>query len=304
MLTIFSTPKPFEGHIGVIQHNALQSWMHLDPGVEVFVIGQEPGINQAVREAGARHLHPVERNKHGTPLINSIFALARRESAHDLLCYVNADVMFLQDLLPAVQRASRAFDRFLMVGRRWDLEVTERLDFQGDWQRELRKRLKAAGSLHQPVGSDYFIFPRGLFDDMPPFALGRAGWDNWMLYAARHKRIPLIDATDAITVVHQNHDYAHLPGGQPHYRLPESGENVRMAGGREAMFTLRDADWQLDAGEGPPTRLRSSDLRRAVEANLIAFVGVGVIAKWVRILMHPIDAIQYYSRALRKRMAK
>ena len=26
MLTIFTTPKPFRGHIGIIQRNALKSW--------------------------------------------------------------------------------------------------------------------------------------------------------------------------------------------------------------------------------------------------------------------------------------
>ena len=31
MLTIFTIPKPFVGHIGVIQRNAIISWLNLSP---------------------------------------------------------------------------------------------------------------------------------------------------------------------------------------------------------------------------------------------------------------------------------
>lgn len=301
MLTIFTTPKPFEGHIGVIQRNAIQSWVNLDPGVEVLIIGQEQGIEQAALDAGARHIHAVARNEHGTPLVSAIFSTARQEAQYDLLCYANADVIFLDDTLNAIRRVQARFERFLIVGQRYDLAIESLIEFDGDWIGYLRRRLMEQGRLHKPSGSDYFIFPRGLFSDMPPFALGRAGWDNWMLYSARRKRMPLIDATSAITVVHQDHDYAHLPDGQPHYRLPESGENVRLAGGQEAMFSLLDANWRLDAGSSMPERYRRSGVRRSIESSLVALVGPGRWARGGRMVMHPIETIRYYLRALRKR---
>ncbi len=31
MITIFAIPKPFKGHIDVIQRNAIQSWTKLSP---------------------------------------------------------------------------------------------------------------------------------------------------------------------------------------------------------------------------------------------------------------------------------
>jgi len=65
---------------------------------------------------------------------------------------------------------------------------------------------------------------------MPQFAIGRAGWDNWMIYWARRQGWPVVDATWDIFIIHQNHDYSHLPGGKPHYRQPESFDNIRMAG--------------------------------------------------------------------------
>ena len=71
-------------------------------------------------------------------------------------------------------------------------------------------------------------------------SFGRAGWDNWMIYAGRRSGWPVVDATASIMIIHQNHDYSHLPGGQPHYRLPETDENVRLAGGKRVIFHLRE----------------------------------------------------------------
>ena len=60
---------------------------------------------------------------------------------------------------------------------------------------------------------DYFAFPRGMMVDVPPFVIGRPGYDNWLLWQTRQRRIPLVDASDEAPVVHQNHDYSHIKAG-------------------------------------------------------------------------------------------
>jgi hypothetical protein len=301
MLTIFTTPKPFEGHIEVIQRNAIESWTHLSDQVQVLLIGDEPGMRRVAADLKVTHLPGVEHNQYGTPRLDSIFAAARENARHPWLCYVNADILLMDDLLPTVERVISRFDRFLIVGQRWDLDVRDRLQFDDGWPGRLRDRIKTAGRLHPPAGSDYFVFPKDEFDHMPPFALGRAGWDNWMIFAGRELGIPVIDASDAITLVHQNHDYAHLPGGQPHYRLPESEDNVRMAGGRETIFTLQDVNWRIS--QDGISRLRPWDkpLLRGMEAGCIARLGPGKAARLVQMLFRPLDTLRYYWRAsLRK----
>ena len=52
MLTIFSTPKPFLGHIEVIQRNAIESWKRLEANVEIILIGDDPGTAEVCRELG------------------------------------------------------------------------------------------------------------------------------------------------------------------------------------------------------------------------------------------------------------
>jgi hypothetical protein len=145
------------------------------------------------------------------------------------------------------------------------LDVQEGLDFSTGWEEKLHQRLSSQGRLHPPAGSDYFIFPRACFTDVPRFAVGRAGWDNWMIFKARWEHWPVIDATHDIQIIHQDHDYSHLPGGQPHYRLPETFENIRLAGGKRAIFHLEDCDWLLVDGKLSRPPFGWARLRRNLE---------------------------------------
>jgi hypothetical protein len=176
------------------------------------------------------------------------------------------------------------------------------LAFEGRWQDQVRKELESKGRLHPPAGSDYFIFDRGSFKEMPLFALGRAGWDNWMIFQGRASKIPVVDATQSVTIIHQDHEYAHLPGGQSHYHLPESNENVRLGGGQETIFTLSDADWVYSHGDFQPKQWAERWSRRGIEAKLISNFGPGRMAQFSRMFLHPVDTLRYYWHALGKRI--
>jgi hypothetical protein len=250
LITIFTAPKPFtDPHIALIQHNAIRSWLALGEQVEVILLGEEEGLAEAAALYGVRHLPQVQRTPAGTPLVSSMFALAREHSTSPLLCCVNADILLTPDLLTVGQTMLERYTRFLVVGQRWDLDVREPLDFSSGWAERLRQRVQQEGKLHKATGSDYFLFPRGCFTDMPAFAIGRAGWDNWMIYSGRAQGFPVVDATHDLFIVHQNHDYRHLPGGQPHYKHPETLENVRLAGGRRVIFELPDVSHRLVKGK-------------------------------------------------------
>jgi len=272
-LTIFSAPKPFTNpHIATIQHNAIQSWQCLGGQAAVYLVGEEPGLAEAAAEHGVPLLAAVRRNASGTPLVSSIFDLARQAGSDSpYLAYVNGDILLLPDLLAGLQAIAASLGErpFLLIGQRWDLEVIERLDFSTGWEARLCQDVRRRGQLHRPAGSDYFVFPRSAFTEMPDFAIGRAGWDNWMIYHARHMGWPVIDGTPAVTIIHQNHDYSHLPGGQPHYNLEESQHNVKLAGGQAHMYMVLDADQQLKAGQVQRHSLTWMRLLRAIERSLM-----------------------------------
>jgi hypothetical protein len=288
ILTIFSAPKPFtDPHIDVIQRNAIQSWLHLGQEVEVLLVGEEPGLVEVAAQYGVPVLGQVARNEAGTPLVSSIFELARQASRSPFLAYVNADILLTGDLPQALKQvytivhagepkkaaqldspARISLQPFLLIGQRWDLDVERLLDFSAGWEKWLRGDVRKNGALHKPAGSDYFVFPRSIFCDIPDFAIGRAGWDNWMIYHACQQGWPVIDATPSVMVVHQNHDYSHLPGGRPHYDQPESQDNMSLAGGLAHMYMVLDAQTQLKKGRLISPRLTLAQVLRRLERRL------------------------------------
>jgi hypothetical protein len=248
-LTIFSAPKPFTNpHIATIQRNAIQTWKRLGGEVDIILVGEEAGLVETASELGIRHLPEVIRNAQGTPLVSSIFGMARAASDSPFLAYLNADILLLGDFMDAVRQVGTQLNRFLLIGQRWDLDVTQALDLSPGWEGRLRSDVQNRGRQHPPAGSDYFVFPRPLFREMPEFAIGRAGWDNWMIFHALQQGWPVVDATPSLMVIHQSHDYSHLPDGKPHYDLEESQHNMALAGGPNHMYMVLDADNQLRGG--------------------------------------------------------
>jgi len=288
LLTLFTAPKPFtDPHTSLIQHNALRSWKALGEEVEVVVIGNEEGIAEATKEYAFTHRPDVKVNHLGTPLISSIFNLAREANKSPFLAYVNADIILFPDLITITQNVASQAEKFLMVGQRWDLEVTEPLYFEGDWVQALKQRMRKNGSLHTRTGSDYFVFPRSCFETIPDFTVGRAGWDNWMIYQARTQGWHTVDCSLGLDIIHQNHDYRHLPEGKPHYRLPETGENIRLAGGNRTIFVLDDASHRLVKGKLKKMPLTWSRFWRELQNAPLLKSGNYALTQKLFQLLHP-----------------
>lgn len=269
IITFFSAPKPFiDPHIVMIQRNAIKSWILL-PDVEVILLGDEEGLAETAKEFGAKHIPHVERNENGVPLISSMFQLARENSKGDLLCIINTDMILMPDFVEAAHRSRMLRDKFVLLSQRWDLDITQPIEFTEGWDNRLRSTVHAQGQLHRPAGSDFFLFPLSSYLNIPPFTIGRAGWDNWMIYKARKEGWAVIDCTPSIMIVHQNHDYSHLPEGKPHYEHPETNENIRLAGGQANIrYTILDATHQLVGDKLIRPKLTSARFIRKLELVL------------------------------------
>jgi hypothetical protein len=228
-LTIYSIPKGFsDPHVSVIQHNALASWRRLGPEVEVIVIGDDPGVAAAAHDHGATHLGDPAKNEFGTPLLDWAFREAAARGSGDVLCYVNADIILLDDFLAAVRRLPTVAS--LAIGQRWDCDIRSPLDFSAD-RSSLSSWARENGRLDLGRGSDYFVYLRDVDFGLPPFAVGRPGWDNWMMGRTLELGLPLIDITPSVTVIHQSHDYGHVaqrPGAD--WEGPEADRNRELGG--------------------------------------------------------------------------
>lgn len=249
MLTIITAPKAFRNHIAIIQHNAIGSWKQLHPDVEILLFGNEEGIEAASERHSVTWIPDVPTNSYGTPLLNFIFSEGQKNATHDLVCYVNADIILFPDLIDAVRRIH--FPQFLLVGKRWNVDIREPVSFDNPrWREDILSMTRNSGILAPPYYIDCFVFPKGTVGQMPPFVVGRAGWDNWMIYSTRKRKIPVIDGTNAITLVHQNHDYSHISTRTSQdWEGPETESNRSLVGGIRYLWDIDDSDWKMDGEE-------------------------------------------------------
>lgn len=249
MITFFTTAKPFRGHSAIIQRNALQSWRLLHPDVEIILFGDDEGAAEVCSELGLRHFPNIIANPTGTKRLDSIFGPAQQIASHELLCYCNCDIVLTRDFLVALDDLRKWRDRFLMIGRRWDTDVAAPIDFSRPaWDKDLLAVAQSTGFQRGFHNIDYFLFPRGLYSEIPALVIGRVGWDPWLVGKAHALGVSVVDVSDRVTAIHQNHDYGYHPQGITGvWEDEEAKRNVQLARGIRLM-TIEDAPWRLTSG--------------------------------------------------------
>lgn len=246
MITLFSIPKPFLGHTAIIQRNAIKSWLNVAGITEIILFGDDQGVAEAAAEFKLTHIPNIDKNEFGTPMLNSAFNVVQQDGHNLLVMYANADIILPHGFCELIKEIK--LPQFVISGRRMDVDILSELDSLSCCEIEkLFRNAKSNGTLHGYAGMDYFIFPRGQIS-MPAFAVGRPGWDSWLIWKSKTSQIPVIDATEKMLVIHQNHDYSHSKyGKKKQVSGPEMYRNFRVAGGLANMMTLREADWLISA---------------------------------------------------------
>ena len=247
MITIFSTLKPFEGHISIIQRNAIMSWKNLKGKPEIILLGNEPGVAEICKELDLIHIPDIAYNEYKKPLCEDVFQRAQKIAKYDIVAYVNADIILMDNFIDAAKLCG--YDHFLMVGQRFDLNIAKPIDFRGAWTSVLKYKVRKNGVLHKSTGIDYFVFRKNDWLDIPPMVIGVIAWDNWLVSTAINKGHIVIDATEFISVIHQNHVSARIKD----YKLlleqdPQSAKNRELAdtkGGRVHSGFTNHAPWVM-----------------------------------------------------------
>ena len=108
------------------------------------------------------------------------------------------------------------------------------------------------GELFHDLAQDYFVVTGGdTLDwsrDVPPFVIGRRGYDNWMVaYVHKHPNITLLDGTQTMRVIHQT---------------DEDGNN--MAHGGTMKQSVADADYHMQFIPRKYLAIPMTPLRRMV----------------------------------------
>ena len=301
MLTIFAVPKPFKGHIGTIQRNAIRSWTQLSPHCQVILCGDETGCRETALEFSVEYVGDIERNEFGTPLLSSVFQRAEEHAVHGFLCYVNADLILFADFVKAVRRVTEIERRFLLVGRTLDVDVQEELTDRGDnWEVDLRRRAAELGTPRPADAIDFFVFTRDAIGLLPPFAVGRPSWDNWMIYRALSRRVPVIDISSSTLVIHQSHGYEHVKQQRgDRWEGPEGDRNRALLGVyRRNLLSLDDATYRLT-----PTglvRIPAGNLKRRMRT---AYLVSPMVPRALQVLRPAYRAMRSLQQAVALRMS-
>lgn len=207
MLTIFTTCRSFAlPQFAIVQRNAIGSWLQLQPRPQVMVIGKSPGADEFCRAIDIEYLPDVDTSPKGVPLLNAMFKLAEKNARFDDMLFMSSDMIIFQDTYLALQIIKNHMKEYLASLIRWNADITTFIDFNDpNWKQQLLN-ISTKG---EPSCGDYFLFSKGFFgDEMPPFVMGRGFHDFWKHRYGLQKG-GLIDVTDSVRAVHQNHDHGH-----------------------------------------------------------------------------------------------
>lgn len=235
MITFFTICRPFEGEFNDLQRMAIGSWREAAGGdAQILLMGDVVGIERAAHDLDASYLPDIPTNEHGTELVNAAFEMAERHGVYDLMCEISADITLGADFYFAMQNI-REVECPFVIGQRWDIDPGAPAH---------------TADLYPPNAIDYFVYRRGTLGEIPPFAVGRTAYDNWLVWAAVNRwGLQAIDATDAITAIHVRHGHPEYGSKEKMLQSDEKRENYRL--GRETgcdrWYRVTDAPYVLTA---------------------------------------------------------
>ncbi|MBP9876971.1 MAG: hypothetical protein KBF71_01380 [Alphaproteobacteria bacterium] len=254
MVSFFSVPKAFKGHIDVIQQNAIRSWLQILPPENIFLMGDDEGVSDIAKAYQLQYMANLKSHEtYPVPLLSDIFKRAVEACQTPYLCYINTDIILMDDFVRGVEAVLSQKQNVMMVSSRYNMDITQPItDMSREVLSQLRTEALTTGDMYPAGGTDFFLAPKSLFSNIPAFLLGRGYWDNWLMYWAKKSGAAVVDTTADIVAIHQNHDYSHIEGivadrnSLEVVLKAEQGEyNFKIAGGKKTILTNYDANYIL-----------------------------------------------------------
>jgi hypothetical protein len=231
-LSILSSPRPFVGEHFELQENALRSWLMSGIDDVIYVLGPGEDVSDVVnhyRDFGVSSLGADEvRTNFGAIVIPSMFEIGGRKARHELVMYVNSDIVLWGDIEGVVKTLMEAeLPDFVAVGRRVDVRREKTGRFLPNWEDQIQELLST--SHVEPKNDcylDFFIFRRdsAVFANLPDMLLARFTWDNMLAYLG-HENGLLIDVSPVLRAVHIHH---HTGSYSPLTRSPLFEAGVKL----------------------------------------------------------------------------
>tara|TARA_B100001175_G_scaffold76821_1_gene64185 strand:+ start:9911 stop:10768 length:858 start_codon:yes stop_codon:yes gene_type:complete len=241
MVTIFTFPRPFKEPFLNAQKNAINSWKKIHPDVEIYLINDEENSSKAFAKKNGIKCIDGKFSEFGTPLLKDALEKIKQLAKHKDILFFNTDIIYIDGMLKSINKIHDSYEEYFVVGRRVNIDLDQKIDFNNKNYKSTLVDLYNKGDMHGLSGLDYWLFSKNLFEDIPNFRIGKPGYDSWLLANAHKKQIPTIDASKAIRILHQNHDY---PQKKSKSYTIEYDINIKLLEGDS--FSLRNCTLQID----------------------------------------------------------
>lgn len=213
-ITFLFSPKPFVGQDAINQNNAVASWRRVAPNAQLICYGDGEGVKAACDRWKAIWVSDAPMTSTGAPRFDWIVSHATQHAQNDLQMFINADIFLLPGFMQSIDKID--LKQFLGISDRLNLKenILSEAPLGNCKKRLIELAHNQECAFNGGGGSDFFIFKRGMWDGLPPIAVGRACYDNSLMGFCIQKGIPLVDVTNAIVCLHAPHGYKHVKGGR------------------------------------------------------------------------------------------
>ncbi|KAK8793520.1 hypothetical protein WA158_004879 [Blastocystis sp. Blastoise] len=213
MFTTFSEPQAEWPDITDVQRNTL-TYMSLMPNVVAVLFTDSDYWLNECKHMKVLCYSDFPKNPYGLPFLFGMFQTAiKNVPGRPFYCYINGDILIQRTLTPTLQDLQRKIEqgtlspKVAMFTQRRNFYVDLSVDMYTDTGiDELFETQKRKARTYWDAAIDLFVFTPSTFnwDFMPRFVIGRAKFDNWIIqYVSRSEEIAMIDATQAVMLLHQ-----------------------------------------------------------------------------------------------------
>jgi hypothetical protein len=216
----------------LIQRNTLMALHFLAPQVRITVFASDSDqVLELCKELGdsIECSDQFDSNEHGTPLLKSMFVRVEQTTDARMFGYMNADILFDENLVEAIRTVLRGVEdgilssRVLVVGQRINFQMPFPFNASNEYvinqqaDAAVIKTMAERASVFLEGAMDFFFITKGAFvwSKVPDFIIGRPAYDNWLVDHAYHDKADRVDITLTVHAVHQNDVMGDTAGHMP-----------------------------------------------------------------------------------------
>ncbi len=176
-------------------------------------------------------IEELKKNRWNIPTLDYMFHQAKEAYPRtQYICYVNGDIILPDDFYDRIAPLFELKTEFMLGASPFDIPCPFFINYSDkDWYTKVISQ--HGGYWRGDVAIDLFLFTRNALRRIPPFAVGRSAYDNYLIGHGKEVTGTLINGTRGIGAIHQDHDYRPFKNFYHVVSLPEAEKNKKIAGG-------------------------------------------------------------------------